>query len=313
MSAKSWFRPPPAVYSSGQFPIGQIFFATDRSELSAQSLAVLTSLRTYLLVRVRSGPVELGLVGHADHRGSTAHNKGLGRRRIKTIGDFLKRSFSGNSNFSYVGGYSRGESQARQGTTDRNALAADRRVDIYANSEVFRIDTSTKDNYVPGEFRCTYMEWIRADADPRELTDDPRDQLYDFLKDKLNERIRDALLPGHPLAPGKERRWKRKIQELPAGHRVTRILITVTDEETGTLAGTLTSITSRVYYTWGPPQPYIQIKIRKTTRQGVSLTGHDNSDPGTTKTTSFSVPRALAENDPFFFPKSNWKPIGNMK
>lgn len=320
----SWFDPRATAEAAAarQAVISQFFFDTNARGTRPGDQPVLSKLISHLRIVLNEGPVELALIGHADHRGAKAYNKLLARDRVAAVASGLNRALSGTQNFSQVGGFARGEARAVQGTEDPEVLAWDRRVDVYSSSLIYEWpELRGQMEYVPGVLRIASMEWIKADFSGMEFRgkrsgDAFTDHVKGMVTDWLNGRIdpsADPRAPGHkaiPLAPGREREWKRRLREVDPAHRVTAIEITATQKDTSSLAGMLASLTTKVAYTWGKPSPYIAVTYDYRSSTTFSLLG-DADKPAfeTSRHVNMMVPRKAAERSPFFFPKTNWRPM----
>lgn len=64
----------------------RVFFATNRSDLNAESIATLKKQAAWLQ---KYGGVTIVVEGHADERGTTEYNLGLGERRANAVKDYL--------------------------------------------------------------------------------------------------------------------------------------------------------------------------------------------------------------------------------
>lgn len=310
---QSWFNPNVSAEVAPLAEtaiIAQFFFDTNVRSVRSQDLPVLQRLVGHLKARLPSRPVELGVVGHADHRGTPSYNKQLGRDRIQSVGGAIDDALRGERAFSYVGGISAGESRALQGTRDEQALAYDRRVDVYSSSRIFDApvlaDTLA---YVPGVLRTAHMEWIKADFAGRAGRESAATSLANVLKDQALGWVQNRLNPDNPLAPGKEREWERRLVEVRASDRVNAVTIVALDKTVSSLAGVHTSRTTKVDYVWGRAEASIRVAYSVRSYASFTLLG-DSEKPTwqTRSTTTFHLPRGIVERNPFYFPTSTWKP-----
>jgi outer membrane protein OmpA-like peptidoglycan-associated protein len=75
--------------------LGQVLFDTDRATLRPEFAPVIAKLASDIEAWVKSGkPAVISVVGHADRRGSSAHNDALGLRRAKAVYDAIAAQLS---------------------------------------------------------------------------------------------------------------------------------------------------------------------------------------------------------------------------
>jgi peptidoglycan-associated lipoprotein len=99
-------------------------FDFDSSSVSQQAAGVLDKLAECFISGKGKGK-NLRLVGHADERGETEYNFGLGQRRAGSVAQYLQKQGLGQERMTSM---SRGELDATG--TDESGWAKDRRVDI---------------------------------------------------------------------------------------------------------------------------------------------------------------------------------------
>ncbi|MBI2895745.1 MAG: OmpA family protein [Deltaproteobacteria bacterium] len=102
----------------------RVHFPVDSSTLTEASREALAEVAGKLR---DSRSLELVVQGHADERGATEYNLGLGERRSRTVADYLTRLGVEPSRLGIV---SLGEEQPLAGGHDRESWAANRRVDF---------------------------------------------------------------------------------------------------------------------------------------------------------------------------------------
>ena len=72
-----------------------MLFDTDRATLRPEFAPVIAKLASDIEAWVKSGkPAVISVVGHADRRGSSAHNDALGLRRAKAVYDAIAAQLS---------------------------------------------------------------------------------------------------------------------------------------------------------------------------------------------------------------------------
>lgn len=77
----------PTMVQEFQTSVGdRIFYATDRTDLTAEARATLDRQAQFLM---RYSAVSVVLEGHADERGTREYNLGLGERRAQTAKNYL--------------------------------------------------------------------------------------------------------------------------------------------------------------------------------------------------------------------------------
>jgi len=99
-------------------------FDFDSSSVSEQAAGVLNQLAECFISGKGQGK-NMRLVGHADNRGETEYNFGLGQRRAGSVAQYLEKKGLGKDRMTSM---SRGETDATG--TDAEGWAKDRRVDI---------------------------------------------------------------------------------------------------------------------------------------------------------------------------------------
>ena len=103
----------------------RVHFALDSATLPAASRAALLEAAAVLATR---GDVSLGIDGHADHRGASEYNLGLGQRRAAIVADVLSGAGVARER---LGVASFGEERPLVDGDDALSLARNRRVEFH--------------------------------------------------------------------------------------------------------------------------------------------------------------------------------------
>ncbi len=296
----SWFDPHTSAEAAiaRQAVISQFFFNTDVRTIRPADNFVLNKLILHLRNNLRERRVELALVGHADHRGKEAYNMDLAHDRCEAIASVLNRELRHTQKYSHISGTAMGEARATQQSKDAAVLDWDRRVDVYSSSLIYAWpDIRNKMKFIPGVMRISHMEWIKADY---KAPSTRPEGLGDFIKGKAVDWIVSKILPEeNPLAPGKEREWERRLREVDPAYRVTAVKITAMDEDA---LGMLSSLTTKVTYTWGVPTPNITVNYEYRSTNWIGFGERKER-------AKLTLSRSAAERSPFYFPQVNWRPI----
>jgi hypothetical protein len=241
-------------------------------------------------------------VGHADHRGKASYNKILARRRCSVVTDHVNSRLRNLPYFSTVAGLSSGEQKANQNTSDPDELRWDRRVDIYSTVGITqKIDTEVRIDRTEHALRTSSTSYSkvtslntggRRQKPWQNVADDLGARLKDYLEGKLGKES--------DLVPGKERTKDRKLISVPITHRVNNLVIIKTYKTSAAIRTSISTIESKIHYTWGSPKPSVSVKLTTKTKNEILFQEVFPSPP---KTKTFEVPRNMADSSPIFFPK----------
>lgn len=151
---------------TGDAIIGQIFFATNETNLDVSDLDVLDGLAHYMKQHIASaegpfaGAFKIGFIGWADHRGAAAYNSRLSEARAKMVRAYFDSQFIGAGGTSYWRQrYSSLQHGAGEGKARGAVLAQDRRVDI-TSSRKFKQRIEFGDTPVKGRVKDTTLSRI---------------------------------------------------------------------------------------------------------------------------------------------------------
>lgn len=294
MQLKSWFE----IEGSSRNPItrkgviAQFYFPTNSSDLDPEDRRILSQCADHLRRVLKRERLELAIIGHADHQGDTNYNKALGSRRAESVASEFNRQLRSEQNFSSFSGLSEGEKFSVQGAKDQQAMAHDRRVDVWSTTaEGYTIPALPKLDIKPMLMRPVSRVFREVQVDSHVSPGlDPTTEMVDFWANFLVDLIKG----GQKVVPGIELVRDRIYKNTDATYKAISIDIHTLFRIEQSMAATAMEWLTTVSYHWGVAHPIVIVNLK----QDDEICG--KSKIGTRSTLYLS--RKKADRDPFYFP-----------
>ncbi len=240
--------------------VGQVYFPTNKHVLDRKDGSVLDRLVRDVARTSRRERVELVMEGHADHRGASANNERLARKRANAVALYVIKRVPAKY-FNTYSVFSLGERRARPNVSGDQRTAFDRRVDIW-NSFGVDLPAFETARAVPRVVRLTKRVFVDVKGTISMSSVNAPDPISDLID--LAAEINDAL--DESVVRGRESPRSRHYRSFDARYRINAVSIEELYQYKIVTGGDLDTWTTTITYEWGPPRRLVAVNVRRLQR-----------------------------------------------